>query len=47
MMVETILASVVVSVATSVDELVVLTTVFAYAERRKAVGQVYVGQLIN
>ena len=47
MTVETILASVVVFVATSVDELVVLTTIFAYAERRKAVGQVYVGQLIS
>jgi cadmium resistance transport/sequestration family protein len=47
MTVETILASVVVFVATSVDELVVLTTIFAYAERRKAVGQVYVGQLTS
>jgi cadmium resistance transport/sequestration family protein len=46
-MIETVLASVVVFVATSVDELVVLTTIFAYAERRKAVGQVYAGQLIG
>ena len=46
-MIETILSAVVVFVATSVDELVVLTTLFAYAERRKAVGQVYVGQLIS
>jgi cadmium resistance transport/sequestration family protein len=46
-MIETVLASVVVFVATSVDELVVLTTIFAYAERRKAVAQVYAGQLIS
>lgn len=46
-MVEIVLSSVVVFVATSVDELVVLTTIFAYAERRKAVLQVYAGQLIS
>ena len=46
-MIETVLSSVVVFVATSVDELVVLTTIFAYAERRKAVAQVYAGQLIS
>lgn len=46
-MIETVLFSVVVFVATSVDELVVLTTIFAYAERRKAVAQVYAGQLIS
>jgi cadmium resistance protein CadD (predicted permease) len=44
-MIETILSSVVVFLATSVDELIVLTTVFAYAEQRNAVGQVYAGQL--
>ena len=47
MTIETVLSSVVVFVATSVDELVVLTTIFAYAERRAAVAQVYVGQLIS
>ena len=47
MTIETVLSSVVVFVATSVDELVVLTTIFAYAERRGAVAQVYVGQLIS
>ena len=46
-MIQTILSSVLVFVATSVDELVVLTTIFAYAERRKAVGQVYAGQLMS
>ncbi len=46
-MVEAVLSSVVVFVATSVDELVVLTTIFAYAERRGAVAQVYAGQLIS
>jgi cadmium resistance transport/sequestration family protein len=46
-MIETILSSVVVFLATSVDELIVLTTVFAYAEQRNAVGQVYAGQLIG
>ena len=46
-MIETILSSVAVFVATSVDELVVLTTIFAYAERRRAVGQVYAGQLVS
>ncbi len=35
MTIETVLSSVVVFVATSVDELVVLTTIFAYAERRE------------
>jgi len=46
-MIETLLSSVAVFVATSVDELVVLTTIFAYAERRRAVVQVYAGQLIS
>ena len=46
-MIEAILSAVAVFLATSVDELVVLTTIFAYAERRKAVGQVYAGQLIS
>ena len=46
-MIESLLSSVAVFVATSVDELVVLTTIFAYAERRKAVAQVYVGQLLS
>jgi cadmium resistance transport/sequestration family protein len=44
---ETLIASVAIFIATSVDELVVLTTMFAYAERRNAVAQVYVGQLIS
>ena len=46
-MIETVLSSAAVFVATSLDELVVLTTIFAYAERRNSVAQVYVGQLIS
>jgi len=46
-MIEAVVSSVVVFLATSVDELVVLTTIFAYAERRNAVGQVYAGQLLS
>jgi cadmium resistance transport/sequestration family protein len=46
-MIDVVLSSVAVFLATSVDELVVLTTMFAYAERQGAVAEVYLGQLLS